>query len=1119
MRILYRLPLIFCLLLLALFTAVCIADEPGARAPEPSAEQIEFFETHIRPILFNRCVECHGPKKQHAELRLDSQTALLKGGESGPAVVLFKPEESLLIEAVRRESFEMPPEEELPQDEVKLLTEWINAGAYWPPADKENTPTGPDFKSHWSFQPVTDPAVPVVKNEGRVQNDIDRFVLAKLEEKELVPAPSANLVTLLRRMKWDLTGLPLTMEEVNRFRAAEESGESRSDLLTRFREELLASPHYGERWARHWLDLARYADTKGYVFFEKPEFHNAFTYRDYVIQSFNEDKPYAQFVKEQLAADQLEGISPANQAALGFITLGPHFKNDIHDIMADRIDVVSRGFLGLTVGCARCHDHKYDPISMEDYYSFYGIFRNSVEPLHLPFRAGEDIPEKLKAQAAEIEQAANTLDEHYRAQYQKVLQTGRERIREYLQVAQSQRSGPDTTNFDVIVDGDDLSPQLLLMWQQYLEDTETDNDPVFVPWNRLAKLPAENFQDQATSILSELSEQQKENPTSVNPLVVERLQASSITDFNVVVDVYIELLNEIEQRESPSAEENVIRQSMVGSATPLQMPYHGFKLLRLFPDRKSQAKVNELNAAIDAARAKAPAELAQMLVVNDAETFIEPRVFKRGNPARPAETVTRQYLQYFDDVSDEPFTKGSGRLELAEAIVSEKNPLTYRVIVNRVWEHHFGEGLVRTSSDFGIQSTPPTHPELLDHLTSWFIKQGGSIKELHRYILSSATWQQASSGDPAAEMLDPENKLLWRMNRRRMDLETMRDALLVVSGDLDLQVGGKSVRGIMNETNHRRTMYTHINRQDLPAVMRMFDFPPPDVSSGSRNKTTVPGQALFLMNHPLVLKSAAKLSKVAEQAESPQAGVQKLFNDILHREPTEEETEEMLAYLHSEQDANSEPIEIVQSPWQYGYGAYDEASETLTSFKPLPHWTGDQLQGGPQLPDASLGWVYLNATGGHPGNNLQHVAVIRWTAPKELTVSITGLFKQTASPGDGVRGQIHAGGKRIAGPWMIHQKEVATEVETVTLKGGESLDFIVDINKVLNSDMFEWSPTISQISPQLAAVEGAQPAPQQKTESWNYTDDFHNPNGPIRISPWQSLAQVLLLSNEFQFVD
>ncbi|MEZ6047229.1 MAG: DUF1549 and DUF1553 domain-containing protein [Planctomycetaceae bacterium] len=1016
----------------------------------------------------------------------------------------------------------MPPDEELPAEEVKLLTEWVKQGAFWPKSDHDQTEARFDFKSHWAFQPVTNPAVPEVVHQEWVQNNIDRFVLAKLEEHELNPAAPADLETLLRRMKWDLIGLPLTIEEVTRFEEMAANGVSNQQVLAQYQDELLASPHYGERWGRHWLDLARYADTKGYVFFERPEFHGAYTYRDYVIQSFNEDKPYAQFVKEQLAADQLPDVSPSMQAALGFITLGPHFKNDIHDIMADRIDAVTRGFLGLTVGCARCHDHKYDPISMEDYYSFYGVFRNSIEPIHLPFRSGADIPENLKEQAAEIEKAARDLEEHYQAQYQQVLQKGRERLSEYLQVAQSQRTGVDTTNFDVIVDGDDLSPQLLLMWQQYLDDVEAAEDPVFIPWNRLATLSADNYSEQAAAVLEELNDKQKTEPAS-HALILGRLRTESLPDFKRVVGLYVELLSEIEQKTETAltAEEIAFKQSLSGPSTPLMMPYHGFKLLRLFPDRKSQAKVNELNSAVDAARAKAPVELAQMLVVQDAETIIEPRIFKRGNPSRPAETVTRQYLRFFEDVSNEPFASESGRLGLAEAIVSEENPLTYRVIVNRVWQHHFGAGLVRTPSDFGIQSTPPTHPELLDHLTTWFIQNGGSIKKLHRYILASATWQQSSQGETKGEQLDPENKLLWKMNRRRLDFETMRDELLAVSGELDLTVGGKSVRGIMEETNLRRTLYTHINRQDLPAVMRMFDFPPPDVSSGSRNGTTVPGQALFLMNHPLVLKSASRLGEEAKQADSPRAGIENLYRSILHRDPAEEEVVEMLAYLQSIEEEAEEPVEMVKSPWEYGYGAYDEENSKLASFTPLLHWTGEQLQGGPQLPDASLGWVYLNATGGHPGNNLQHAAVIRWKAPADMTVSIKGLFKHMPVPGDGVRGRIHAADKLLAGPWVIHKQEVTTDVEAVTLKQGETIDFVVDIFKVLNSDMFEWSPTITQIPAELAAVEGTQPEPQKKQTpaSWNYTDDFHNTTGHVYISPWQSLAQILLLSNEFQFVD
>jgi len=470
-----------------LFVAITIAYPPSesvVRADESiaaskQAEAEHFFESKVRPLLLAKCVSCHGPKKQHAGLRLDSRQGILSGGDSGAAVVPFQPDESLLMEAVRRESLEMPPDETLHADQVTLLSRWIIEGTVWPNDGSDMvTPAAPDYQNHWAFRPIQRPEIPLVSDSQWPHNEIDFFVLHRLEREGFTPSPPASLDVLTRRIKYDLVGLPVTFDEI-----ASLPKEQRSMVISDWIDEQLDSPHYGERAARYWLDVARYADTKGYVFFEKPEFRMAYSYRDYVIDSFNDDKPFHEFVREQLAADLIEGIPHESLAALGFVTVGDRFKNDIHEIIADRIDTVSRGLMGITISCARCHDHKYDPISIEDYYSLYGVFQNSVEPLQLPFRAGDDVSLK-DPQALEIRQAAVNLENHYREKYEKLLAEGRERLAEYLALAQSQRGGVDAAAFDTITEGDDLNPELLLIWQQYLEDSERDNDPVFLPWHR-----------------------------------------------------------------------------------------------------------------------------------------------------------------------------------------------------------------------------------------------------------------------------------------------------------------------------------------------------------------------------------------------------------------------------------------------------------------------------------------------------------------------------------------------------------------------------------------------------------------------------------------------------------
>lgn len=1090
------------------------------------AEQEHFFEQHVRPLLIKHCIECHGPKKQFAELRLDSRAHMLKGGESGPAVNVNHPEASLLISAVRRESLEMPPEQPLKKDEIEILTTWITQGAVWPDKAVIGKETKTDYAEHWAFQPIRNPDRPKVKDITWPQNEIDDFILSQLEAQQLKPSPPAKPATLLRRITWDLTGLTPSAEQSSNFTNSQSPHSIESVI-----EQQLASPHYGERWGRYWLDLARYADTKGYVFFEKPTFHNAFTYRDYVIQSFNQDKPFDQFILEQLAADVLKDQIPhQSQAALGFITLGPRFKNDTHDIISDRIDVVTRGLLGLTVGCARCHDHKYDPVSIEDYYSLYGVFRNSLEPIHLPFRNLENLPAPLKAQAQNIKQAAANLEQLYQQQYESVLQGTYERLAEYLSAAQSHRSGPDTVKFDVIVDGDDLNPEVLLKWQEFLDLTEKNNSPVFSLWHQLAKIPDAQFASQAPLQIQQAL--RNRNSDRVISLIASQLLKNKLERFPDVIRGYETLFKQIDQEwnnriveatkpghsanQKPFApEKQTYLQAFYSPDSPLVTPRHGFTILKLFPDRKLQKKVQELNAALDKARAGAPVELAQMLSLQDAEQIIEPRVFRRGNPGMPAQSIPRRYLSFFDQISNQPFTQGSGRLELAQAIASPQNPLTARVIVNRVWQHHFGQGIVSTPSDFGIQGARPSHPELLDHLASWFMQHGWSIKKLHRYIMSSATYQQQSISHVTGEKIDPANKLLWRMNRRRQDFETMRDTLLQVSHQLDLKIGGKSVNGITADSNKRRTLYTSINRQNVPGLLRTFDFPSPDVSSGSRNSTSVPGQSLFLMNHPLVLKAAQILGEEAEQAANPTAGIEQLYQKILQREPTQEELNDMRAFLETDQvPPKQAPL---ASQWEYGYGAYDLKTNTLSHFKTIPYWNGKQYQGSDRLPDPKIGWVFLDKTGGHPGNDMNHVAVIRWRAPETMTVSIKGSFKHELPQGNGVRGRVLIADQQALGPWTIHQKSVETNLDQVKLKKDQTIDFIVDIADNLGFDSFIWSPEIRVQPVQTAATSKTQ-NDQPPVRHWNYSQDFREPD-KIRITPWQSLAQILLLSNEFQFID
>jgi hypothetical protein len=755
------------LVLFVPLAALCsAASEPPAKPP---AEDLEFFEKKVRPLLVENCHTCHGADKQKAGLRLDSREAVLKGSDDGPILVPGEPDKSKLIDAIRYQGeLKMPPKQKLPAEAVETLTAWVKLGAPWPQVKAEGgrrkdekVGTRP-LSSHWAFQPVQRPALPVVKDGTWPWTSIDHFILAQLEAHGLRPAAPADRRTLLRRLSYDVIGLPPTAEEIDAFMI-----DPSPDAVLKAVNRLLASPHFGERWGRYWLDVARYADERGYVGVGVDRVYPfAYTYRDWVIRAFNEDLPYDQFIIAQLAADhvvgqvstltgqngQVENLSHNRRhlAAMGFLTVGRRFINNQHDVIDDRIDVVSRGFLGLTVTCARCHDHKYDPIPTADYYSLYGVFASSREPEELPL-----------------------LD--------------------------TNPGGPDYEAFS----------RELKRLEEEKAKFERDNEQM-----------------------------EKERP------------------------------------------------------------------------REFKEKIKPFDNRIKQLHARHPGAPGRGMVMVDRSSPPQPRVFLRGNPANPGPEVPRQFLAILEGGDRQPFQHGSGRLELAQAIASKDNPLTARVMVNRIWLHLFGQGLVRTPSDFGTRSDPPSHPELLDYLAWRFMEDGWSVKKLMRLIVLSSVYQQSSVAEGATG--DPENLLLSRMTRRRLDFEALRDSLLFISGHLDSNVHGRSVDLGKAPYSRRRTMYGFIDRQNLPGMFRTFDFAGPDTHSPQRHSTTVPQQALFLMNHPFVVEQVKKLVARPEvAAAAPGDGkVQALHRLIFGRQATADDLALARDFL-----AKAEPSEKL-SPWE-----------------------------------------------------------------------------------------------------------------------------------------------------------------------------------------------------------
>lgn len=860
-------------------TILALLVLPAADA-KPSAAAVEHFEKQVRPVLVEKCVSCHGPKTQRGGLRVDSRAALLKGGDSGPSLKPGDPDNSLILKAIRHQGdLKMPPKakDRLDDQAVVALTAWVKAGAPWP-GDEGAKPALSSVelarKTHWSFRPVARPKPPAVKDSGWSVNPIDRFVLARLEAKGLTPSRQADRRTLIRRLTFDLLGLPPSIEDVEAF-----VHDVKPDAYERLVDRLIASPALGERWGRHWLDVARYADTKGYVFQEERRYPYSYTYRDYVVSSFNADLPYDRFVVEQLAADRLPmGNDRSALAAMGFLTLGRRFLNNVHDIIDDRIDVVGRGLMGLTVSCARCHDHKFDPVPMKDYYSLYGVFASSVEPAELPLLRARDPNQGPTPFEAELSKRRAEVE----AFVTKALGELRRRAADQMLTAARPSDGPR-----------EPGQRLAARWRPYLAQAARKHHPVLSPWLAFARLPEKEFASRAAGLAATVAA--NDTQPTVNPLVAKAFEGPPPASLADVAKRYEKLFHGADDKwrliqksdpkvtRLPDASQEEIRQVLYGTASPLNIP--AGEVPRILA-RDQRNRYTALKRKVDQWLATGPGAPARAMVLSDAATPTQPHVLLRGNPGNRGPAVPRQFLEILAP-GRKPFADGSGRLELARAIASADNPLTARVMANRLWMHLFGQGLVRTPGDFGTRGDPPSHPELLDWLASEFVASGWSVKATLRQVVLSATYRQSSDDSPAALAADPENTLLWRMNRKRLELEPLRDALLAVAGSVDRTIGGPGVEITRAPFPARRSVYAFIERQNLPGVFRTFDLASPDSSTPKRHATTVPQQSLFLMNSPFVQQQARALA--ARSKGSDEARIDHLHRLVYARPPTPEE--------------------------------------------------------------------------------------------------------------------------------------------------------------------------------------------------------------------------------------
>lgn len=842
---------------------------------QDSPESLAFFETRIRPLLVDRCYSCHGAETAEAGLRLDLRSGWERGGQRGPAIVPGDPSVSLLMRMVQGkiDGLEMPPATaggRLSDKHLQDLVRWIREGAADPrTSERVVTPIEIAARSHWAFQPLAPPEIPAD------QHPIDFLVRRRLNAAGMQAVEPAGTTVLIRRAALDLTGLPPSSEQLAMNR------EQFPELV----RSLLASPRYAERWARHWLDVARYSDARdGVLMYGDARIRPfAWTYRDYVIRAFEQDKPFDRFILEQLAADQLE-LPPDSPdlAAMGLLTLGRMFDRNRHDVIDDQIDVVGRGFLGLTLACARCHDHKFDPIPTADYYSLYGIFASSIEPLDRPriaavSEAGQTFETEFSAKLQEV---LTQRSQHYEA----TLNTARERTPDYLaHIVTTPPDVAETAIFFLSPVPGQLRPQITHRWRQAIAARAFPDDPLFGPWADLMREPVLRPDEWKSR--------------GVDARIIAALVAANPTSPVDVARVYGNLLREIWK--SGAGESDPAAALLIARSGPVWFPIED---TANYLDRTPGDAFRGLVGQLDAIAVRHPEAPARALVMVDSDVLVNPVIFQRGDPTLRGSPVPRRFLAQLSPAERPPFTRGSGRLELAQAIASPANPLTARVWVNRVWMHHFNEPLVDAPGDFGLQTKRPLQDDLLDYLADFFIRNGWRTKPLHELILTSQTWQLSSRvpDSPAFQAqsaADPANTYLWRAHRRRLDLEQMRDTLLSITGELDPAMYGRP-KVITDEGNLRRTIYAFVERQNIPPLVQTFDFANADTSTPRRSQTTVPQQALFALNSSFMLQRSKALSTtVRTTVANPKSLVETLFQRTLGRSPDTEETAACVEYL------------------------------------------------------------------------------------------------------------------------------------------------------------------------------------------------------------------------------
>jgi hypothetical protein len=818
-----------------------------------------------------------------------------------------------------------------------------------------------------------------------------------------------------------------------------------------------------------------------------------------VIRALNEDMPYNDFVRKQVAADRMDLKDRRDLAALGFMTLGRSVPKGEHDMIDDRIDAVTRGLVGLTVTCARCHDHKFDPIPTRDYYSFYGMMANSEEPIEYPLVDKEGDSPLVREYREGMKKRLQAIEDFKVKRHAELVAEFRTAawLQRYL-VAAQQASKMSNTELEKLSRDRDFNLFVLRRWRDYLNRTREQRDPVFAAWHAFAAQSAEGL---------------RTLPANANPEIVKALAAKPPASMEEIATLYSEVLAKFDS-ESPrdNAAEEAIRLVLRGENTPTNIEVAHFMKIR-----GAGGDDNIIRGLNDAVRTW-QAECAyrglppRAMALEDAANPTVAHVFVRGNPNNLGMEAPAHFLSVLSK-DPKPFTNGSGRLELANAIASEENPLTARVIVNRVWGWHFGRGIVASPSDYGIRGDLPSHPELLDYLAKRFMDEGWSIKKLHKWIMLSSTYRQSSLDRPQARSIDPENKLLWRMNRQRLDFESLRDSTLFAAGQLDSTMGGVPYSLTSMPAVPRRTVYAYVERGRLPGELNAFDFANPEAHIPQRYQTTVPQQALYLMNSPFFAEESKHLMARPEiqKARDDRARIENLYRIVFGRDPSKQELSLALGYVTSEHDPEhdgktAEDTDTQESVWQDGMGAFDEKTGQV-QFEPFQYFVDERWQPASLLPQPLLGSPYVGEKAGMPGDDLKHAVIRRWVAPMDGTVEISGSLEHKMDKeskrkeSDGVRARIVHGAKGKLAEEIFENKKAEMAVHNVAVQKGDTIDFIVDCFGTSEGDMFTWTPEV-----------------QLNAETWNAAKGFHGPR-PIALNAWEKYAQVLFETNEFAFVD